>query len=699
MTLRIISLILLYPFFSFANWQVVSPNGQIRANVQLSPSGEARYTIQGLNNGNWVSVLNESKLGVWRSDENFNSGLSFVSISSQTINETYSMLTGKQANLQNHANEITLNFIKGTNPLQIIFRAYDEGVAFRYVFTNTSVNEYEMYYDWTTFNVPIGGKMWVQEYTNFKPVYERNVSEYNVGANTNDGWCFPALMQSGNFYVLLSESDLKNTFVGTHLGNYGGGAGYATLMPSNDDGSGYSGHTRITLPLTMPWKTIGISKNLAGIVESNLVHHVAQPSIITNTSWIKPGVSTWGWWSDFFNAKSYTKLQKFVDLADSLNVPYSLVDVDWNLMTGGDLATLAQYAATKNVKLWAWYNSAGPHNRIDAQPRDKMFDRTTRRNEMQWLKSIGIVGVKVDFFESDKKQLIKLYLDILEDAADYQLMVNFHGATIPRGWQRTYPHLVTVEAVKGDEALLFNEPFRLSSPPHNVNLAFTRNVIGSMDYTPGVLGEERVPHNTTSAHEYALISLFESGVVHLADSSGNYFNLPETARKLLSMPTAWDETRFVEGQPNDYVVLARRKGEDWYISGINGKNTPRSITLNPSFLQQAIYQKQTVLDGATARQITSTSEVYNPTNPISINMLPYGGFTVALKLSCLNNLLITSTLSQTNPPFKAQNIEANNVIQSGANIIYSANKSVLLNAGFNAQSGSVFKAEIGGCEN
>lgn len=698
MSLRLFIIFLFFPFFSFSNWQVVSPDGQVRANILLSSSGEATYTVQGLFNGNWVNILNESKLGVWRSDENFNSGLSFVNFTTQAINETYSMPTGKRSLLQNQANEITINFSKGNNPFRVIFRAYNEGVTFRYVFTNTATGELDMLYDWTTFNVPTGGKTWVQDFTNFKPVYERNILEYNVGQNTTDGWCFPALMQSGNYYVLLAESDLKNTFSGSHLGNYGTN-GYATLLPPFDDGSGYLGHTKVTLPLTMPWRVISVSKNLAGIVESNLVNHVASPSTITDASWIKPGVSTWGWWSDFFNAKSYTKLQKFVDLADSLNVPYSLVDVDWNQMTGGNLSTLAQYATTKNVKLWAWYNSAGPHNTIDAQPRDKMFDRTVRRSEMQWLKSIGIVGVKVDFFESDKKQLIKLYLDILEDAAEYQLMVNFHGATIPRGWQRTYPHLVTVEAVKGDEALLFNEPFRLSSPPHNVNLVFTRNTVGSMDYTPGVLGEERVTHNTTSAHEYALISLFESGVVHLADSSGNYFNLPETARKLLSMPTAWDETRFIEGQPNDYVVLARRKGKDWYISGINGKNSPRSVTLNPTFLQQATYQKQTVLDGSTARQITATDEVYNPANPVTINMLPYGGFTVVFKLTCLNNLLISSALSQPNPPYKARSIEANNIIQSGANITYSANKSVQLNAGFNAQSGSIFRAEIGGCQN
>ena len=307
------------------------------------------------------------------------------------------------------------------------------------------------------------------------------------------------------------------------------------------------------------------------------------------------------------------------------------------------------------------------------------------------------MGIKVDFFMSDKQESIKLYFDILSDAADYQLMVLMHGCTIPQGWQRRFPNLLSSEAVQGAEMLLFKEEFRSTSPPHNVNLVFTRNVIGSVDYTPGVLSIDRVFHNTTSAHELALLSVLETGFTTLSDRVASYLALPAIAKNIISnMPVSWDETKFIEGLPEDYVVLARRKGSTWYVSGINGKNSARSITINPTFLSGS-YEKQTLLDGVDARQISVSQEIYQSGNQISVNMLPYGGFTLVFQSKCLNILTLVNTINSTVSPYKAQQIDATNQLTLGANVIYSANKAVLLNAGFSAQTGSIFKAEIGGC--
>jgi alpha-glucosidase len=699
--LLIFTSIILLHIQSFANWSIISPNGSIKATVNLNSSGIPSYIVEYLENSTWINVYNPSSLGLNSSYEDFTQGLSFSSMTTQSINESYTMLTGKKSALQNHANQMILSFTKNGKSFQIIFRAYDDGIAFRYIFTDNTAGEYDIYQDQSGFKISIGGKMWVQGFMNYKPSYELNQEEKNVGENSNTGvgWCLPALIQSDNYYVLIGESDLADNYSGSHLGDYNNGE-YRFRMPEPNDGSGNSStYPRITLPMTFPWRFAVIGKQLSTIVETNMAQHLASPSTISDVSWIKPGVSTWSWWSDFYSPENFNKLKKFVDLADSLKVHYSLVDANWNSMTGGTLADVVQYANTKNIKIWAWYNSAGNHNNYNVYPRDKMNDRTIRRNEMAWLQSIGVKGIKVDFFDSDKQQFNKLCLDIIRDAADYQLMVNLHGATIPRGWQRTYPNLMTVEAVRGGEMLLFNGQFANESPAHNVNLVFTRNVIGSMDYTPAILGSERVTHNTTKSHEMALVSLFESGVTHLADSSGNYYSLPPIAQKMLSIPTAWDETKFIEGIPNDYVVLARRKGLDWYISGINGTNSTRTITLNPSFISLGDYKKLIVQDGVNAQAVVASEGSYRFPNSFSISMLPYGGFTVHLKLTCLDNLTINQVLNQTTLPFIARNIQAINQIYPGVSATFSANNSIILSHGFESQSGSIFKAEIGGCQN
>jgi hypothetical protein len=693
------------------SWQLSSPDAKIRATIQrIEPDGTLKYNVEYLENNQTQTIIEPSNLGISRIDQSFNNDLTFEGSSTATIDENYTMLIGKQLQLRNNANEITLNFHNSNNSkFQVTFRAYNDGVAVRYRFPETSNNTYYVTEDRTTFQIPVNNsKTWIQGYDNFRPVYEKlyeNGLNLNQAINQFNGLAFPALFQTPNAWVLLTEADLDEKFYASHLSSYFGNGTFSIAAPSPDDGNSYAAYAGSTLPWTMPWRVIMIGKQLNNVVESNLVSHVSKASQITNTTWIQPGISTWSWWSDLGSPTNFIKLKSFIDLAAELNLPYSLIDANWNQMgNGGDINALITYANSKNVKLWLWYNSGGPSNDQTEQPRDLMHIQSARREEFARIHALGVKGVKIDYFQSDKQELIKLYIDILKDASEYELMVNFHGNVIPKGWSRTYPNLVAMEAVKGSEAYIFDGSFLPNAPRHHTILPFTRNVIGPMDYTPTIIGWGReVEHLTTDVHEIALLNTFESGLTHLVDMVASYSNLPTLAKSIISnLPTTWDETRLVEGFPGTHVVMARRKGENWYISGINGENQERNISVPLSFIATGDYTSQLLSDGANPRDIVTSEINYQvqANNTINLNMQPYGGFMMVLKrTTCQTTHTITSQIT-TNKKYEASTtIHATNIVSSSANVTYDAAKSILLTTGFQTQQGAVFKAYIDGCGN
>ena len=255
----------------------------------------------------------------------------------------------------------------------------------------------------------------------------------------------------------------------------------------------------------------------------------------------------------------------------------------------------------------------------------------TRRAEFARIEALGIKGVKVDFFQSDKPDIIRLYLDILQDAADFHLMVNFHGATLPRGWARTWPNLMTMEAVRGAETYTFDQIYARFAPRENTILPFTRNVVGSMDYTPVTFTDELVPHKTTNVHELALPIIFESGMLHLADSVEAYTALPDAPKNFLhDIPVVWDETRYLAGEPGTFVVIARRSGDDWYIGGINGQDETQSVSLDFAFLNGDNYSMTLIEDGADGRSFNSTQGTIKRGDTLGLTLLAHGGFVIRL---------------------------------------------------------------------
>jgi hypothetical protein len=625
-----------------AEWSVSSPDQAVRAVISFADgnSGRLQYRVFLNKNGRETEVVGASPLGIVRQDQAFDSALVLVEASQpKTIDEKYTLAVGKRLNNRNHANEVTLSFKNaGNGRFNLVFRAYNDGVAFRYAFPEEDKKSYTVTRELTGFKLPEGGTGWLQPYdttSTYTPAYEKYfLNDVKVGTASPlaPGWCFPALFTADSSWVLLTEAGLQGNYFGAHLQAEAPGGLYTLRQPEEGEGLGTGSiNATSTLPWEMPWRVIITGNNLRTIVESNLVHHLNPPSQIGNASWVKPGRSSWSWWSDNASSKDFNKLKTFVDLAADMGWEYSLVDANWNIMTGGTLEQLAKYANGKGVGLLVWYNSGGPYNKVTEQPRDIMFDPQRRKAEMQKLQQMGVKGIKVDFFQSDKQPVIGEYFDILKDAADHQIMVNFHGCTIPRGWSRTWPNLVSMESVRGAESYIFAADYPEGTLLHNAILPFTRNVIGPMDYTPATFSNQRYPHLTTYAYELALPVVFESGITHLADRVAAYRGLPAAPKQFLKdVPAAWDETRFVSGYPGDEVVLARRRGEVWYVGGINGEKKAKTLPVDLSFLKDGDYQATVITDGKDAKSFTSTTRSVTRTAKEAVQVLPLGGFVMRI---------------------------------------------------------------------
>ncbi|MDD4032320.1 MAG: glycoside hydrolase family 97 catalytic domain-containing protein [Bacteroidales bacterium] len=559
-----------------------SPDGRISFNISA-----AEMTFQVLLDS--VFALENSPFGIIREDQDFSSGLELIGVRDSSIEDSYTLKSGKKLENTVTANEKSYQLKNAAGErMDLIVRAYNEGIAFRYYFPGENTQKFTVKEEKTGFKLPFGSKVWVMPYdsvTMYAPAYETyftNGTIVGMPSPSSGGWSFPLLFNKNQIWALITESEMDGTYCASHLDQNVEKNTYRLVFPSAAEALGnYPSTPSSTLPWKTPWRVVILAETAGGIAESNLVTHLASPSVIGDDSWVRPGLASWSWWSDHASSANYNSLKRFIDISADMKWPYSLVDANWNIMKGGTLEQLVEYAAKKGVGLLLWYNSGGTHNNVTEQPRDLMNDPVKRKAEFQRLKTLGIKGVKVDFFQSDKQEMIRLYIDILKDAAEHQIMVNFHGCTLPRGWQRTYPNLVSMEAVRGAENYAFDPRYPALAVIMNNIYPYTRNVVGSMDYTPVAFSNQTYPHVTSYAHELALPIVFESGIQHIAEASGTLRNLPKEAKDFLStVPNAWDETRFLVGEPGSCTVVARRSGSKWYIGGINGDIEVKTLQLN-----------------------------------------------------------------------------------------------------------------------
>lgn len=625
-----------------SSWQISSPDGTLKVSVLRDPAnGTLSYEVLRTSGNEVFQIIEPSPLGIEREDQTFTEGLNFVSSSKlRTIDEQYTLISGKQLENRNHANELALTFANPDSSLvNLTFRVYNDGIAFRYAFPEGKEKKsLTVTKELTGFKLPANSTALMQPYdtiSTWTPAYEKYFLQCKVGAASPNpaGWAFPALFNTNNTWILLTESNLGRNYFGAHLQNGEQEGLYTIAQPDPEEAMGMgSVNAQFTTPSEMPWRLVMVGNDLATVVESNLVTHVADEQKAGDFSWVKPGKSSWSWWSDQVSPKDYNSLKKFVDFSAQMSWEYSLVDANWNEMKGGSLEKLAEYAKAKNVGLWVWYNSGGEHNTVTEQPRDIMSDPARRKEEFKKLQQMGVKGVKIDFFQSDKQFIIEQYLGILKDAADHQIMVNFHGCTIPRGWSRTWPNLLSLESARGAETYLFASDFPEKAPAHNVHLVFTRNIIGPMDYTPVTFSDNKYPHITTNAHELALGVVFESGILHLADAVEPYQKLPEAPKTFLrNLPVAWDETQLLSGSPTTDVLMARRKGSDWYVGYINGEKKAKEVPVDFSFLGDGKYTASVIADGKTSRSFSNQEFEVDNKGTRNIATLPQGGFVMVIR--------------------------------------------------------------------
>jgi alpha-glucosidase len=618
-------------------WTVSSPDGRTVISAARKDDGGLVWSVS----RDGQTILADSPLGIRRADQSFDIGLAFVSASDiTTIDERYTLPHGKRRDHHVVGRERTVTFANysGTR-IDVVLRAHDDGVAFRYRFPERDSTAKTVKEEITGFHVPDGSTGWLlphQEVSKYGPAYEDLFVEVKSGttAPRADGWSFPALFKTpSGRWMLLAESALDETYCGSHLAPDVQNGVYRIKFPDPKEGLGVGGVEPVsTPPWMLPWRVVIVGDAAGRILESDLVNDLAPPSRVADTSWIKPGRAAWSWWSESDSPKHAEALDAFTNLAADMGWEYALVDANWNLMQTGKIEDVIAHAKARNVGLLFWYNSGGPHNEVTEAPRDRMHTREARRKEFAQLQKWGVKGVKVDFWHSDKQDRIRQYRELLADAADFQLLVNFHGCTIPRGWSREFPQLIGMEAVFGAEQYKFRESMAENGAWFNTVLPFTRNVIGPMDYTPVTFGDAKYPHKTTNAHELALSVVFESGVEHFADGTQSYRALPEPAKTFLQkVPSVWDETRAIAGEPGRSVAVARRNRDVWYVGGINGLAEPNSVRVDLSFLKDGSWTATIVRDGAKDREFASETRTVSPTDTTTVTMRPRGGFVMRLE--------------------------------------------------------------------
>lgn len=607
-----------------------SPSGSIKATIMVDGKN-VYYSVTAVAKGIETVVIPSSPLGLIRSDASFYGNLSLDSITTvKEISDTYAMISGKQKHLTYKAHEATVCLSNNSNQkLQIAVRVLDQGLAFRYIFPEKSGSQFTVLSEETGFQVPNSADAWISPYersNNYgQPGYELEYLAVKSGTSSPDsvGWAFPMLFKNGNYWLFISETGLDSNYCGTHLKKNCEGGLYTVAFPQANERYGIGdANPSSKLPWTMPWRYIIVGNTVNDIAESSMGYHLAAPCKLDDISWIKPGRSSWEWWSST-GGRNVKNLKEFIDLAAEMSWEYSLIDGGWPKMPEGAVEELVSYAKSKNVGITIWYNSGGRRDTTQKDEDFVMFNDDTRLKEFERISAMGIKGVKIDFFASDKQNTIQLYLNILRDAARYHLLVDFHGCTLPRGWTRTYPNLLTMEAIKGAECYRYSAKYPDIAARFNTLAAIVRGSAGPTDYTPATFTNQKFPHKTTSVHELALTVVYESGIIHMADKPEGYRKLPFEAQEFLKrVPAAWDETRLIAAVPGELFVIARKKEGKWYVAGINGKNEAQEITIN---LTEPLVNPILLADGKEQADIT-IKKIEGEVSNYTLTLMPKGGF-------------------------------------------------------------------------
>ena len=662
---------------------VTSPDGKLQVTINDN-GGRVTYavTLEG------QPMLMPSALGFKADFGDFTQGLKITNTKAEQIDRCYEMRQVKQSHIHYVATLLTVDFENGKQQqMSMEFSVSNNDVAFRYLIPRQKGDNpksavileestaFSLPEGTTTFLTPQSGEMVGWERT--KPSYEEDYKADVPMTNRSQfgkGYTFPCLFKVqapptapegasnasktrkktneaptgaiGEGWVLISETGVSSAYCGSRLSDFqrneapsgavGGASGFYQIaypMPGENNGNGTSS-PGIALPGQTPWRTITVGNSLKPIVETTIAYDVVEPLYEPSIDY-QSGRYTWSWlvWQD--NSINYDDQVKFIDLASAMGFELCLVDNWWDQNIGRErMAELSRYAQSKGVALMLWYNSTGHETNAPQTPRDCMSNSIARDREMAWLKSIGVKGIKVDFFGGDKQETMRLYEDILYDANRYGLQCIFHGCTLPRGWERMYPNYVASEAVLASENVYFSEGHAKTQAFELCMHPFCRNATGTMDWG-GIIMNKYLSKDNKSRHRRYTTDIFEmaSGITNqtaiqcvamqpnnLSDNELPQFELDW----LRAMPTTWDETQFIDGYPGQYVVLARRHGNDWYVAGLNAMETPLQLTLTLPMFQKGQTLRYYVDDKKTG-QPKLTSLKVDKKQQVKVEMLPNGG--------------------------------------------------------------------------
>lgn len=603
-TFKYILCLCLFSFFASNGQSVLeSPDGKLKVSVS-SNNGTAFYSIA----YNGKQFLENSPLGLKTNVGDFTSGLLLeANVNKNKIDETYELANIKQSKVHYVANEAVFSFTKeGKNVIDVIFRISNNNVAFKYkVYPQKEARSCVVQEEASGFLLPQGTTTFLCPQSKSMVGFARTMPSYEtsytldapIGKNgTGEGYTFPCLFKvSGNGWVLISETGVDSYYCGSRLIGKENGL-YTIGFPMSGENNG-NGTTSpgIALPGETPWRTITVGETLAPIVETTIPFDLVKPKYEASKKY-QYTKGSWSWVMKMDSNTTFPVQKQYIDFSNAMGYETILVDALWDTQIGKDkIAELAKYGESKGVGLYLWYNSNGYWNDAPQGPRGIMDNTIIRRKEMAWMKSIGVKGIKVDFFGGDKQVTMKLYEDILTDANDFGIMVIFHGCTLPRGWERMYPNYASSEAVLASENLHFGQG-SCDNEAKNASIhTFIRNTVGSMDFGGSALNKfynsDNIPNKgskrmTSDVFALATAVLFQSGVQHFALAPNNLTDAPDWAINFMKeVPTTWDEIRFLDGYPGKYVILARRKGSKWYIAGLNAQKETLKIKLKLPMIQ------------------------------------------------------------------------------------------------------------------
>jgi len=619
---------------------VASPDGNLNVKLALK-EGKLFYEVE----LEGKLMLESSPLGLQSKSINLTADLRLIEEKRAEISNSYHELKIKRSQVQYTANELRCRLENASKQqFDIIFRVSNNNIAFRYYVpqvgesANFALLKEESGFKFplvtTTFLTPQASPMigWMKTKPSYEEEYQAD-QVLGVPSKYGVGYTFPALFHVGDRgWVLVSETGVSGAYCASKLSEGTKEGLYKIAFPEEGENNGIgSAAPTIPLPGYTPWRTLTLGSNLKPIVETTIPFDVVEPQYKASKEY-GFGRATWSWleWQD--GSINFEDQKKYIDLSASMGYEFVLIDNWWDTKIGHEkIEQLVAYGKERGVGVCLWYNSNGFWNDAPQTPKNKMNTSIARKKEMQWMQQVGIKGIKVDFFGGDKQETLKLYEDILSDANDYGLTVIFHGCTLPRGWERMYPNFVGSEAVLASENLIFTQHANDTEAFNATLHPFIRNAVAAMDFGPVLLNKRHNRENnggtirkTTETFQLATAILFQTPVQNFGLTPNNLKDMPAHVIDFMKqVPTTWDETTFIEGYPGKYVILARRKGDTWYVAGINAEGKEKTVSVNLPMLSTDTVQ---LIDDTKTRQSQQKQIRLSKAKTVKLTLQPDGAF-------------------------------------------------------------------------